>query len=102
MIVEPLYDRVIVKRKDADESSKGGIIIPDSAKGKTVEGVVVAVGPGRINEEGKRVPISVLKGERVLIGKFIGTEVQFEYEGKEQYMVILTEDEIIGRIKYGS
>lgn len=99
MEVEPLYDRVIVKRKEASEKTKGGIIIPDVAKNKAVEGIVVAVGEGRIDADGKRVPPALKAGDKVLVGKFIGIEVRYDYKGKEQDMVIMTEDEILGKIK---
>ena len=74
--VRPMYDRVIVKRDPEDATSAGGIIIPDKAKEKPVRGVVVAVGPGRRDEAGERVPLDVKVGDRVIVGKYSGTDVQ--------------------------
>ena len=88
----PLHDRVVVKRIDAEEKSKGGIIIPDTAKEKPQEGEVVAVGPGRLTEDGKRVAVEVKKGDRILVGKYSGTEVKID--GTEY--VILREEEVLG------
>ena len=92
MAIRPLQDRVIVKRVKEEEKSKGGIIIPDTAKEKPQEGEVVAVGPGRMTEEGKRVSMEVKAGDRVLIGKYSGTDVKID--GNEY--VILREDEVLG------
>jgi chaperonin GroES len=94
MKVKPLNDRVLVRRMEAEEKVKGGIIIPDTAKEKPLEGKVVAVGAGRIDENGKRVPMEVKVGDRVLIGKYSGTEVKIE----DIEHVILKEDEILGVI----
>ncbi|MEW6413232.1 MAG: co-chaperone GroES [Candidatus Zixiibacteriota bacterium] len=80
MQVKPLADRVIVKPFEEQEMKKGGIIIPDTAKEKPMEGQVIEVGPGRINEEGKRIDLEVKKGDRVLYGKYSGTEVSIEGE----------------------
>ena len=88
----PLHDRVVVKRIDADEKSKGGIIIPDTAKEKPSEGEVVAVGPGGRDEAGKLIPIGVKAGERVLFGKWSGTEVKLD--GEE--LLIMKESDILG------
>ena len=90
MNVRPLADRILVRRIEEQESKRGGIIIPDTAKEKSQEGEVVAVGPGRMTEEGKRIAVEVKKGDRVLIGKYSGTDVKIE--GTEY--VILREDEI--------
>ena len=90
----PLHDRVVVKRIDADERSKGGIIIPDTAKEKPQEGEVVAVGPGGRDESGKLIPIGVKAGERVLFGKWSGTEVKLD--GEE--LLIMKESDIMGVI----
>ena len=90
----PLHDRVVVKRIDAEEKSKGGIIIPDTAKEKPQEGEVVAVGPGGRDESGKLVPIELKSGDRVLFGKWSGTEVKLE--GDE--LLIMKESDIMGVI----
>ncbi len=76
MKVKPLADRILVKRVEEEEVVRGGIIIPDSAKEKPQEGKVVAVGPGRLGEDGKRLPMEVKKGNRILMGKYAGTEVK--------------------------
>jgi chaperonin GroES len=94
MKVIPLHDRVLVKRLEAEETTKGGIIIPDTAKEKPQEAEVIAVGKGRVGEDGKVVPLEVKKGDKVLIGKFSGTEVTIE--GEEH--VILREDDILAKI----
>ena len=90
----PLHDRVVVKRIDAEEKSKGGIIIPDTAKEKPQEGEVVAVGPGSRDESGKLITIDVKAGDRVLFGKWSGTEVKLE--GEE--LLIMKESDIMGVI----
>jgi chaperonin GroES len=92
MKVTPLSDRVLVKRLEAAEENRGGIIIPDTAKEKPQQGEVIAVGPGRLTEDGKRVAPEVKKGQRVLIGKYAGTEVKID--GDE--FIILREDDILG------
>ena len=92
MKVKPLGDRVLIKRVDPEEEVKGGIIIPDTAKEKPMEGKVVAVGQGKTDDNGKRVPMEVKKGDRVLIGKYAGTE--FKLNDVEH--VIVREDEIMG------
>ena len=92
MNVKPLADRILVRRIDEQETRKGGIIIPDTAKEKPQEGEIVAVGPGRMNEEGKRIAMEVKKGDSVLIGKYSGTEVKID--GTEY--VILREDDVLG------
>jgi chaperonin GroES len=94
MKVIPLHDRVLVKRLEAEETTKGGIIIPDTAKEKPQEAEVIAVGKGRVSEDGKVVPLDVKKGDKVLIGKFSGTEVTID--GQEH--VILREEEILAKI----
>ena len=88
----PLHDRVVVKRIDAEEKTKGGIIIPDTAKEKPQEGEVVAVGPGGRDEAGKLIPIDVKAGDRVLFGKWSGTEVKID--GVEY--LIMKESDIMG------
>jgi chaperonin GroES len=90
--IRPLGDRVLVKRIQEEEKTKGGIIIPDTAKEKPQEGMVVAVGKGKTTEDGKVIPPDVKKGDRILFGKYSGTEVKIE--GEEH--LILREDEIVG------
>jgi chaperonin GroES len=94
MKVIPLHDRVLVKRLEAEETTKGGIIIPDTAKEKPQEAEVISVGKGRVDEDGKVIPLDVKKGDKVLIGKFSGTEVTID--GEEH--VILREEEILAKI----
>ena len=94
MKVTPLYDRVLLKRLEEKEVKKGGIIIPDTAKEKPQEAEVIAVGKGRVNDEGKIVPLEVKKGDRVLIGKYSGTEVTID--GVEH--IILREQEILAKL----
>ncbi len=94
MAITPLNDRVLVQRVASEEKSAGGIIIPDSAKEKPQEGKVVAVGPGKFNDKGDRVGLSVSAGDRVLFGKYGGTEVS---HGGQDY-VLLREDEILATI----
>jgi chaperonin GroES len=91
--IRPLHDRVIVKRIEEVELSKGGIIIPDTAKEKPQEGKVVAVGPGKL-EEGKVIPVDVKAGDKILFGKYSGTEIKLD--GEEH--LILREDDILGVI----
>ncbi len=91
MKVRPLHDRVLVKRIEEKEVVKGGIIIPDTAKEKPMEGEVVAVGPGKMSEEGKRTALDVKPGDRVLFGKYAGTEIKID---DEDY-VIMREEEIL-------
>ena len=90
----PLHDRVVVKRIDAEAKSKGGIIIPDTVKEKPSEGEVVAVGPGGRDESGKLIPIELKSGDRVLFGKWSGTEVKLD--GEE--LLIMKESDIMGVI----
>ena len=92
MKIRPLHDRVLVKRLEEQEERRGGIIIPDTAKEKPQEGKVVAVGDGKVLENGKRVPLDVKAGDRVLFGKYSGSEVKIE---DEDYL-ILKEEEILG------
>ena len=92
MKVKPLGDRVLIKRVEPEETRKGGIIIPDTAKEKPMEGKVVAVGSGKYDENGKRIAMDVKKGDRVLIGKYAGTEFKL---GDDDH-VIVREDEILG------
>jgi chaperonin GroES len=95
MAIRPLHDRVIVKRLEGEEITKGGIIIPDSAKEKPLEGKVLAVGPGKRDENGKQVALDVKKGDKVLFGKYAGTEVKIN----DDEVVILREDDILGVIE---
>jgi chaperonin GroES len=90
----PLHDRVVVKRVEAEEKSKGGIIIPDTAKEKPQQGEVVAVGPGGRDENGKLIPMDLKAGDRVLFGKWSGTEVKLD--GEE--LLIMKESDIMGVI----
>src|ERR1700740_3832672 len=90
----PLHDRILVRRIEEQESVRGGIIIPDSAKEKPQEGEVIAVGKGKINEDGKVFPLDVKAGDRVLFGKYAGTEVRID--GEE--FLIMKEDEVLGLI----
>ena len=92
MKFRPLHDRVVVKRIDAEEKSAGGIIIPDTAKEKPQEGEVIAAGPGGRDESGKLTPLDVKKGDRVLFGKWSGTEVKID--GEE--LLIMKESDIMG------
>ncbi|HCS47988.1 MAG: co-chaperone GroES [Candidatus Aminicenantes bacterium RBG_19FT_COMBO_58_17] len=94
MKVTPLYDRVLLKRLEEKEVKKGGIIIPDTAKEKPQEAEVIAAGKGRVNEDGKVVALEVKKGDRVLIGKYSGTEVTID--GVEH--IILREEEILAKL----
>ncbi|HBL30322.1 MAG TPA: co-chaperone GroES [Acidobacteria bacterium] len=91
MDIRPLHDRVLVKRIEAQEQVRGGIIIPDTAKEKPQEAEVIAVGPGKLLEDGKRSPMDVKAGDRVLMGKYSGSEIKLN----DQDYVILREDEIL-------
>jgi len=95
MKIRPLQDRLVVKRLAEEEKTKGGIIIPDSAKEKPVEGEVIAVGNGKVFEDGKQRPLDVKKGDRVLFGKYSGNEIKID--GEEH--LILREDDILGIIE---
>ena len=95
MKVKPLNDRVLVKRMEPEEKVKGGIIIPDTAKEKPLEGKVVAVGAGRLDENGKRIPMEVKSGDRILIGKYAGTEIKIH----DVEHLILREDEVLAVIE---
>jgi chaperonin GroES len=95
MKFRPLHDRVVVKRIDAEEKTKGGIIIPDTAKEKPQEGEVVAVGPGGRDESGKLVPIELKPGDRILFGKWSGTEVKLDGED----LLIMKESDVMGVIE---
>jgi chaperonin GroES len=95
MKIRPLQDRLIVKRIEEEETTKGGIIIPDTAKEKPQEGKVIAVGKGKVLEDGKVQPLDVKKGNRVLFSKYSGTEVNIE--GEEH--LIIREDDVLGVIE---
>lgn len=95
MKIRPLQDRVIVKRVEEEEKSKGGIIIPDTAKEKPQEGKVVAVGKGKANDDGKITPLDVKVNDRILFGKYSGTEINFD--GEEH--LIMREEDILGIIE---
>ena len=95
MKLRPLQDRILVQRIEEEKTTKGGIIIPDTAKEKPVEGKVTAVGNGKLGEDGKRIALEVKKGDRILFGKYSGTEVKIE---GEEYL-ILREDDVLGIIE---
>ncbi len=95
MKVRPLRDRVIVKRIKEEEKTKGGIIIPDTAKEKPIEGEVVAVGDGRVLDNGQKIPLEVKEGDRILFGKYAGTEIKIE--GEE--LLIMREDDVIAIVE---
>ena len=98
MKFRPLHDRVVVKRLEQEEKTKGGIIIPDTAKEKPQEGEVISVGPGARNEKGEIVPLDVKAGDRVLFGKWSGTEVKID--GEE--LLIMKESDLLGVLETGS
>jgi len=95
MKFRPLHDRLLIKRVEAEQKTKGGIIIPDSAKEKPIEGHVIAVGNGKILDDGKVRPLEVKAGDKVLFGKYSGTEIKIE--GEEH--IILREDEVLGVVE---
>lgn len=95
MKIRPLNDRILVQRMEEETKTKGGIIIPDTAKEKPAEGKIIAVGNGRLGDDGKRIPLEVKKGDRVLFSKYGGTEVKV---GGEEYL-IMREDDILGIIE---
>ena len=95
MKIRPLSDRIVVKRTKEEEKTKGGIIIPDTAKEKPVEGSVVAVGTGKVLKDGKKRPVDVKVGDRILFGKYSGTEVKIE--GEEH--VLLREEDVLAVIE---
>jgi chaperonin GroES len=95
MKFQPLHDRILIKRIEEKETAKGGIIIPDSAKEKQQEGEVLAVGHGRKTEEGKIIPLDVKAGDRILFGKYSGTEIKIDNED----VLILKEEEVLGVIE---
>ncbi len=95
MKIRPLNDRVLVTRVEEEQKTAGGIIIPDTAKEKPQEGKVVAVGPGKTNEQGERTPLEVKAGDRILFGKYAGTEIKID--GEEQ--IFMREDDILAVLK---
>ena len=95
MKVRPLHDRLLVKRLEEEDKTKGGIIIPDTAKEKPQEGKVIAAGGGKVNEDGKTVPMGVKKGARILFSKYSGTEVNLD--GEEH--LIIREDDVLGVVE---
>jgi len=97
MRVKPLHDRVLVKRLEEGEVIKGGIIIPDTAKEKPTEGEVVAVGSGKMQDDGKRSPMDVKTGDRILFGKYSGTEIKID----DQDYTIMREEEILAVLESG-
>ena len=94
MKIRPLHDRIVVKREEEKEVKKSGIIIPDSAKEKPQEGKVIAVGNGKVNDEGKKIPLDVKAGDKILFGKYSGSEVKLD---DEEY-VIMKEDDVLAII----
>lgn len=92
MKIRPLHDRILIRRVAEQESVRGGIIIPDTAKEKPQEGEVIAVGDGKMLESGKRIPLDVKEGDRILFGKYAGSEIKLD---GEEYL-ILREDEVLG------
>src|SRR4026209_1671811 len=97
MQFRPLHDRIVVKRIEAEEKTAGGIIIPDTAKEKPSQGEVIAVGPGGREEAGKLIPIDIQVGDRVLFGKWSGTEVKIDGED----LLIMKESDILGVVEEG-
>ncbi|MFH1984048.1 MAG: co-chaperone GroES [Pseudomonadota bacterium] len=95
MKLKPLHDRILVERVEEAEKTKGGIIIPDSAKEKPVEGKVISVGAGKMGDDGKLIALQVKKGDRILFGKYSGTEVKID---GEEYL-IMREDDVLGIIE---
>ncbi len=91
MKVRPLHDRILVKRLEEKETKKGGIIIPDSAKEKPQEGEVIAVGPGKVGDDGKRQPMDVKAGDKILFGKYSGSEVKID----DKELLIMREEDVL-------
>jgi chaperonin GroES len=89
MKIRPLHDRIVVKREEEREIKKGGIIIPDTAKEKPQEGKVIAVGTGRVTEDGKKIPLTVKAGDKILFGKYSGSEVKLD---DDEYLIMKEED----------
>ncbi len=95
MKIKPLQDRIVVERIEEEEQKKGGIIIPDTAKEKPQQGKVIAVGPGRIDKEGKRIPVEVKEGDRIIFSKYAGTEIKID----DKEYLIMREDDVLGIIE---
>jgi len=95
MKIRPLQDRILVKRIDEEEKTKGGIIIPDSAKEKPMEGKVIAVGKGKVLEDGKVLPLDVKVGDKILFAKYAGTDIKI---GEEEHLIV-REEEVLGIIE---
>jgi chaperonin GroES len=93
-LLRPLADHVLVRRREVEERHQGGIIIPDSAKDKPQEGEILAVGPGKLMNDGHRQPIAVAIGDTVLFGKYTGTEIQFDHEE----LLVMRESDILGKL----
>jgi len=89
MKIRPLHDRILVKRQEEKETKKGGIIIPDSAKEKPQEGKVIAVGNGKVTDDGKKIPLDVKAGDKILFGKYSGSEVKID---DKEYLILREED----------
>ena len=89
MKIRPLHDRILVRREEETETKKGGIIIPDTAKEKPQEGKVIAVGNGKVTDEGKKIPLDVKAGDKILFGKYSGSEVKLD---DEEYLILREED----------
>jgi chaperonin GroES len=92
MTLRPLHDRVLIKRRDQDDDKHGSLIIPDSAKEKPQEGTVIAVGAGKVADDGRTLPVGLKKGDRILFGKFSGSEVRLEGED----FLIMKEEDVLG------
>ena len=95
MKLKPLFDRIVIRRLDEESVSSGGIVIPDTAKEKPDQGEVVAVGPGKYNESGQRIPIGLSTGDRVLFGKYAGTSIKID--GEE--LVVVREDDVLAIVE---
>lgn len=95
MKLRPLHDRILVQRVEEEGKTKGGIIIPDSAKEKPAEGIIIAVGNGRVGDDGKKIPLEVKKGNLILFGKYGGTDVKID---GEEYL-IMREEDVLGIIE---
>lgn len=95
MNIKPLGDRILVQRLEPEEVKKGGIIIPETAQEKPMEAKVIALGTGKIDDDGKKVPFDVKKGDRILIGKYSGTEVKFD----DQEYLILSQDDVLAVVE---
>lgn len=95
MKIRPLHDRIVVRRLDAEETSAGGIVLPDTAKEKPIQGEVIAIGEGKIHEDGSRRPVDLKVGDRVLFGKYSGTEVKLE----EDEFLVMREDDVMAVVE---